>query len=294
MCMLAALFICGSVFTKVKADVITNADQLSNAKAYTITSKRGAWTINTAKDKIVSSHTSGGSTANPNASTEEGANKFAICQYDGNYYIYSLFTKKFFAVSINTGVTNISSGVGAPIKFETTGDATYPLKAGSVTETLYANNNNSGGIFLDSWTYTDDGNKIAIEEVGDLTSEETSEINAALDASLMNKHRAYIIAAERGTWCANAAGTSLATTSTNTSPATGYNQFALFVLDNKYYIYNVGTKKSIKKSGALAEGRGDVVGIRLSGNATYPYMLFFIDGNIFFNMQKTIMPKLIE
>ena len=45
----------------VKADPITDISQLSNAKAYTITTARGAWTLNTAGTTICSTKTDNGS-----------------------------------------------------------------------------------------------------------------------------------------------------------------------------------------------------------------------------------------
>ena len=267
----------------VMADPISDVSQLSNAKAYTIHTARGYWTLNTAGTGIASSHKTNGTVENADADQTDAAKRFAIVQYQGFYYAYNLKLGGFLHYD-GTG-TKLSPLMGTPLYFVASGDNSYPLRAATLAHDRYVNNNNSGSIAIDTWTYTDSGNKLDIEEVGDLTTEETTAMEVALASSPMNPHKAFVIAADRGTWCANAAGTSLATTATNTSPATGYNQFAFVRFDNNLYIYNVGTKKFIKKDGSLKEGRGDAINVRLSGDATYPYMFYFTDGNIYFNMQ---------
>lgn len=267
----------------VLADPISNVSQLSNTKAYTITTARGAWTLNSAGTGIASTHKTSGTVEYDGADQTEEAKRFAIVLYQGFYYAYNLKAGGFLHYD-GTG-TKISPLMGTPLSFETTGNATYPLKAGTLAKDRYVNNNDGGGIAIDTWTATDDGNRLSIEEAGDMTSEETTAIESALAASPMNQHKAFTIAAQRGTWCANAAGTSLATTATNATPAEGYNQFAFVRFDNNLYIYNVGAKKFIKKDGNLVEGRGDAIIVRLSGDATYPYMFYFPDGPIYFNMQ---------
>ena len=267
----------------VKADPITDISQLSNAKAYTITTARGAWTLNTAGTTICSTKTDNGSNDYADADQSAEAQQFAIYQYDGRFYVYNLKAGAF--VVRNNGNTQVSPLLGTPLAFETTDDASYPLKAGTLAKDYYVNNNNGGGVNIDTWKNTDSGNKLAIEEARDLTSSEITAIDGYLAAAPMSSHKSYTIAANRGTWCANAAGTSLATTATNTTPAEGYDQFAIVWLDGIQYIYNVGSQKFIKKNGSLAEGRGDKIDIRLSGDASRPYMLYFPDGSVYFNMQ---------
>ena len=266
-----------------KADPVSTTTGFSNTKVYTINTARGAWTLNTAGTTIASSHKTNGTVENTDADQSSEAKEFAIYQYAGFYYAYNLKAEGFLVYD-GTG-TKISPLMGTPVLFTTSGDASYPLRASTLAKDRYVNNNNSGGIAIDTWTYTDSGNKLCIEDVRDLTAEEITDITNAFTNSPMNPNKAFIITANRGTWCANAAGTSLATTATNTSPAEGYNQFAFVRFDNNLYIYNVGSKKFIKKDGSLKEGRGDAINVRLSGNNDYPYMFYFPDGNIYFNMQ---------
>ena len=167
----------------------------------------------------------------------------------------------------------------------------YPLRVATYDSRNFANNNNSGGIAINSWSTQDDGNRLAIAEARDLTSEEISALNNALESSMVNKHKAFTVTANRGQWCANSAGTSLATTTTNASYATDYEKFALMFLNDKYYLYNLGTKKFIKGDGSLNADGGDEISVRYSGDTSRPYMFFFPNGNasytnpVYFNMQ---------
>ena len=263
--------------------VLNDVSQLSNTKVYTITTKRGAWTLNSAGTSIASTHKTNGEEENNGADQTDEAKEFAIVQYEGFYYVYNLKAGGFLHYD-GTG-TKISPLMGTPLFFEATNNSDYPLKAGTLAKDRFVNNNNSGGIAIDTWTYTDDGNRLAIEATRNLTDDEVTAMQNLLASSPMNPHKAFVVAADRGTWCANAEGTSLATTTTNSSYAEGYNQFAFVRFDNNLYIYNVGAKKFIKKNGSLVEGRGDAIGVRLSGDETYPYMFYFTDGNIYFNMQ---------
>lgn len=266
-----------------KADPISDVSQFSNNKVYTINTARGAWTLNSEGTTICSTKKDNGANDNASADQTTEAQEFAIYQYDGRIYVYNLKASAF--VVLNNGNTQVSPLLGTPLAFETTGNDSYPLKAGTLAKDRYVNNNNGGGVKIDGWTTTDDGNRLAIEEVRDLTSDEITTLEGLLASAPMSSHKSYVIEATRGTWCANAAGTSLATTATNPTPETGYNQFAIVWLEGVQYIYNVGSQKFIKKNGNLVEGRGDKIDIRLSGDAERPYMFYFPDGNIYFNMQ---------
>ena len=264
-----------------KADPITDISQLSNAKAYTVTTARGAWTLNSAGTDLASTLKTNGSATNDDASTDADAQLFAIYQSNGYYHVYSLKAGKFMALN----ATKLYQYPMMPLVFTSSGNASYPLRLSTFDQRNYANNNNGGQIKLDSWTSADDGNRLAIEEARDLTTEEQTAISNAFAASPLNSNKAFTVTANRGTWCANAAGTSLATTTTNAEPAEGYDQFAVMMFDNTLYLYNIGTKKFIKKDGSLKEGRGDAINIRYSGDDTRPYMFYFPDGPVYFNMQ---------
>ncbi len=225
---------------------------------------------------------SSGTVTNEDADTSDEAKRFAIYKSGDYYYIYSLKAGKFIQI---TG-SALYQYATIPYVVSASNDNSYPLRISTWDLRNYANNNDGGSIVVNTYTTQDDGNRLSIAEVGDLTSAEVTAIENALAASpLLDMHKAFTVTANRGTWCANAAGTSLATTKTNTSPATGYDQFALMFFNDKLYLYNVGTKKFIKKDGSLMEGRGDEVSVRYSGDELRPYMFFFPDGPIYFNMQ---------
>ena len=268
----------------VMADVISDANELSNSKAYTITTARGAWTLKTDGSAIVSTKTNSGNNVYAEADQTAEAQEFAIYKFNDLFYIYNLKAEKF--VVLNGTSAQLYQHATTPFILSTSNNAGYPLRFSTWDSRNYANNNNSGLILIDSYSNQDDGNRLAIEAARDLTSDETTAISDALAASpILNMNKAFTVTANRGTWCANAAGNSLATTATNTSPAAGYDQFAVMFFDNTFYLYNVGTKKFIKKDGSLKEGRGDAINVRYSGDNTYPYMFFFPDGPVYFNMQ---------
>ena len=268
----------------IKADPISDVSQLSNSKAYTINSARGAWTLNTAGTALASTLKTNGTEAYDDADSSADAQQFAIYKFNDHFYIYSLKAKQF--VVINDGNALLYEKAMMPFAVSTSNNGNYPLRISTWDNKNFANNNNSGAIVINTWTYQDDGNRLAIEEAKDLTTEEQTEISNAINSSpLLNKNKSFTVKAGRGMWCANAAGNSLATTTTNTSPAEGDTLFALVMLDNTFYLYNVGSQKFLKKDGSLKEGRGDAIYVRYSGDSYYPYMFYFPDGPVYFNMQ---------
>ena len=269
----------------VAAGGITSSSELSNSKAYTITCKRGACTVSTNGTAFVSTKKSDGSVTNGNADQSAAAQQFAIYKVGDYWYIYNLKVGKFANFTKNaTGDMALMGTVGTvPYTFKSTGDDTYPLTITTFDGTFFVNNDNGGDLRINTWKTIDDGNKYTIAEARDLTSDEIAAIEANLP---LLPAKAFTVTSPRGTWCASADGTSLATTSINTSPATGYDQFALTLFEGSYYLYNVGTKKYIKKDGSLAAGFGDAVYFSASGDDAYPVMFYFLGGNIFFNMQK--------
>ena len=262
------------------AQAITEASQLINSKAYTITSARGAITLNTEGTAICSTKKTSGTADNDNADQSEDAQEFALYQSDGVLYIYNLKIGKF--LNFNGAFSPTPT---MPFTTIASNNSNYPLILASFDSKNYVNNNNQGLILINDWTNLDDGNRVAIVEKRDLTETEATAISTAVTVSPFNKNKAFTVTANRGTWCANAAGTSLATTATNTNPATGYDYFALLMFDNTLYLYNVGSQKFIKKDGSLAEGRGDAIYVRYSGDDKRPYMFYFPEGPVYFNMQ---------
>ena len=275
-----------SNFTVTCESTFNNGFQLSNTKAYTITSVRGAWTLNTDGTLLSSTHTSNGSTEYSGADQSAEAKEFAIYKQGDYYYIYNLKAKKFVDYTGANSGAPLQACARLPFTILPSNNSSYPFIIANCENTYYANNNNNGGIAINAWQNQDDGNRLAIAEARDLTDAEITEISNAMAATpIPNYHKAFTVTANRGQWCANSAGTSLATTSTNTSPAIDYDKFALMFLGNKFYLYNVGTKKFIKKDGSLNADSGDAIAIKYSGDANRPYMFYFPDGPVYFNMQ---------
>lgn len=276
---------------EVEGTFVSDASQLSNTKAYAVTTARGSWTLNSDGTLLSSTHKSGGSTVYSDADTSAEAKEFAIYKQGNYYYLYSLKAGKFVVFNNSNQGAPLYDYATMPYAVSTTNYSPYPLIISTFDSRKFANNNDGGGIAINGWSTQDGGNQLAIAEARDLTTEEITAINTALAASpLLDRHKAFTVTANRGTWCANAAGTSLATTTTNSSPATDYDKFALMFIDNKYYLYNVGTKKFIKGDGSLADS-GDEISIRYSDDTSRPYMFFFPNGNtsytdpVYFNMQ---------
>ena len=281
---------------EVSGTFVSSASQLSNTKAYVVTTARGQWTLDSDNALLSSTHkttTTDGDTEYDGADTSAEAKEFAIYKQGDYYYLYSLKTGKFVVFSNSNQGAPLYNYATIPYTVLTSDYSPYPLRIATYDSRKFANNNGSGGIAINGWSTQDGGNRLAIAEARDLTAAEQTAIANALAASpLLNKHKAFTVTANRGTWCSNAGGTSLATTSTNTSPATDYDKFALmFLSDNKYYLYNVGTKKFIKGDGSLNADGGDEISVRYSGDTDRPYMFFFPDGNasytdpVYFNMQ---------
>lgn len=281
---------------EVSGTFVSSASQLSNTKAYVVTTARGQWTLNSGNTLLSSTHkttTTDGDTEYDGADTSAKAKEFAIYKQGDYYYLYSLKTGKFVVFSNSNQGAPLYNYATIPYTVLTSDYSPYPLRIATYDSRKFANNNGAGGIAINGWSTQDGGNRLAIAEARDLTATEITAINNALAASpLLDNHKAFTVAADRGTWCASSDGTNLATTSTNTNPATDYDKFALmFLSDNKYYLYNLGTKKFIKGDGSLNADGGDEISVRYSGDTSRPYMFFFPNGNasytnpVYFNMQ---------
>jgi hypothetical protein len=274
---------------EVSGTFVSDASQLSNTKAYVVTTARGTWTLNTANTVFSSTKKNDNGTYidYDQADMTSEAQEFAIYKSGDFYYLYSLKAGKFIAFTLSNQGASLYDYATVPYTVSTSDYSPYPLRISTFDSRYYANNNGAGGIAINGFTTEDDGNRLAIAEARDLTTEEITAINNALEASpLLNKHKAFTVTANRGTWCSNAGGTSLATTTSNSSYATDYDKFALMFLSNKFYLYNLGTKKFIKKDGSLNADGGDEVSVRYSGDTNRPYMFFFPDGPVYFNMQE--------
>ena len=274
---------------EVSGTFVSDASQLSNTKAYVVTTVRGAWTLSSDNTLLSSTHkkvSTDGDTVYDGADQSSEAQEFAIYKSGDYYYLYSLKAGKFVVFSNSNQGAPLYDYATIPYTVLTSDYSPYPLIIATFDSRKYANNNSAGGIAINGWKNQDGGNRLAIAEARELTSEEITDITNALAASpLLSKHKAFTVTANRGTWCSNAGGTSLATTTSNSSYATDYDKFALMFLSDKFYLYNLGTKTFIKKDGSLNADGGDEVSIRYSGDTSRPYMFFFPDGDIYFNMQ---------
>ena len=125
---------------------ITNLESLSNNKCYTLTAERGSLGANASGTALATTFTG--------AISEAG--KFAIINFDDQYYLWSVDAGKFVV-----GNAELSDEPGEALSFE--GNAPFLARLGG-----YTLNMNSQGVSV-STTYNtpDQGNMYAIEEAGD-------------------------------------------------------------------------------------------------------------------------------
>ena len=130
---------------------------LSNTKAYTLTTQRG--TLGTNGTQMVSTYT-----------TSYSAGNFALISYEDNLYLYSVADSKFVAnpstisgVANQPGLTEDLSNV-SPVTLELTDAPYFYMQMGSngVNVSNYAT-----GIVVNSWTTKDEGNQYVIQEAAD-------------------------------------------------------------------------------------------------------------------------------
>ena len=152
----------------LKAGFVGKLADLSNYKAYTITCDRGA---------MLTTGTTIASTSNSNYSAS-APGKFAIINYESNYYLYSVADKKFVA---NNGllVEKPSNGVFDAIQM-TPMTVPYFMYYFKINEsTNYGVNTNGtgnlGGIVINSWMNADPGNQYYMVEAADFDPEDAWE-----------------------------------------------------------------------------------------------------------------------
>ena len=133
-----------------KAGLITDLNQLSNAKAYTLTTARGS--LGTNGTQMVSTN-----------GTSYSASNFAIISYEDNYYLYSVADSKFVSNKTQPALTEDISEV-SPLTFTLTTAPLYYMGMGSNGVNV---SNYDTGIVVNSWTTVDEGNQYCIFEVAD-------------------------------------------------------------------------------------------------------------------------------
>jgi hypothetical protein len=295
--LLFAAMLCIVGIGKMNAEVVTAASQLSNTKVYTIKTERGYMTLNTAQTTIVSSHKSNGGTVNEDAATDDASREFGILNIDGKYFLYSPKLKKFASLhqswnlymfndrGIALDITSDGSGNpdGSKLRFFAHGIGSEGYNKWCL------NNNNSGGIVLNTYTTAEGGNTVSIEEVenGTLDIDAAMEVfNAAPD--YYDMHKVYNITNVRVTkWTANSENSGLTGTKAYAGASDEQQQFAFFKYNDRQYLYNVGAKKFVAKDGSLTTNKGDAatIGVWYTSNDSYPYCFFIEDRGLLFNGQ---------
>ena len=271
---------------------VTDVSQFSNTKVYTIACPRGSLVLNNAQTALVSSHSSNGANVNSNAATDDASMQFSIIKVDGSYYLYSPKLKKF------AGLIGQEVNFTAPrhVPFTITTDGTGGV-AGSVFRfkysdpNFYVNNNNSGGIVLNSYSNPEGGNTLTFYEVSGVTIDETEALSALHTESALDEHKVYKISNSRiKSWTANADGTALTGTSTYSAATEAEQEFAFIKRDGKFYMYNVGTKKFVGLNGdntILTADKAQFTPVEYlqTTSTTYPYKFYLPAKKFYFNAQ---------
>ncbi|MBQ7633961.1 MAG: hypothetical protein IJS89_00070 [Bacteroidaceae bacterium] len=157
---------------------LTDLSSLSNDKAYTLTTARGSLGIN--GDQIASTMT-GGSVTNPAAA----AGNFAIINYNGSYYLWSVEAGKFVV-----GTGQLSDMPTTAITFE--GNAPFLAKLGD--NCINIASGYPYGVIVNDQTTADEGNMYAIREAGAFDPTDALAALAAFYASSVT----YVIQDENG------------------------------------------------------------------------------------------------
>lgn len=278
------------------ADLVTSTSQLSNTKVYTIKTGRGYMTLNTAQTTIVSSHKQTMGTVNDAAATDDESKQFGIFNFEGKYFLYSPKLNKF-ACLVNQNLYMYNDrGIALDITTDGTGNPDgstlrfFAYGIGSEGDSKWClNNNNSGGIVLNSYTTPEGGNTVSIEEVEGKTLDEAT-VKAAFNGvpDFFDPHKVYNITNVRTTaWTANADNTGLIGTKSYNKATAEQQQFAFFKYEGKQYLYNVGAKKFVATDGALTDSKSEAatVSVWYTGNNDYPYCFYIEERGLLFNGQ---------
>ena len=148
-------------------NTLTDINNLSNSKAYTLKTVRGA--LGVKNGKLYSTSKDG---------VEVG--KFAIFSYESHLYLYSLDADAFIVKSGEEGVVSEN-----PLNAVTFDQLTYAGSDnrffGKMDEYgINVSENYETGMVINSWVDIDDGNVYAIRAVEDLTAEKVTAINDKL------------------------------------------------------------------------------------------------------------------
>lgn len=136
--------------TLKNANIVYPISNLSNNKAYTLTTQRGS--LGTNGTQMVSTY-----------GTTYSASNFAIISYEENYYLYSVADSKFVSNNTQPTLTEDISEVSA-LTFDLTSAPLYFMGMGSNGVNVSSYNT---GIVVNNWTNRDAGNQYVIEEADD-------------------------------------------------------------------------------------------------------------------------------
>ena len=143
-----------NVTATLKAGVVTDLTQLSNAKSYTLTTERGSLYIK-------NSHLA----SNSNANVGAAAGSFAILLYEGNYYLYSADANKF--VLSDGSLSEAPTSDMVPINMTAqTIKPLYLMVLGSKGLNV-TNTNDDYELAINTYVTPDPGNRYAIIQAND-------------------------------------------------------------------------------------------------------------------------------
>ena len=146
-----------------KEGLVLALDELSNAKAYTITCDRGA--LLTKDDYLAST--------GHNSLVDAAASNFAIISYEDNYYLYSVADKKF--VTNSGALADIpTNGVEDAIKMDpkTAPYFMYYFVINGTNNGLNTNGNDPYGYVINTWMTADAGNQYFMIATADFDATE--------------------------------------------------------------------------------------------------------------------------
>lgn len=164
-----------------KAGVVNALSDLSNTKAYNIGCDRGA---------MIAYNGSMVNTALPDATANaQPYGKFALLNYEDNYYIFSVDENKFIKndASVALDLTTVGFSEEDAIVMTTTTSPYFLWKFNAKDKVLNTNGNAPLGYVINSWSTADQGNQYYMVEAGDF---DPTDALAELDAYF---HPSYFV-----------------------------------------------------------------------------------------------------
>ncbi len=256
-------------FSVPRLNSITEWSQFSNDKIYTIATKRAFLLYDESFPDQICTNTNDRFEVQPNASDPN--QQFKIINENGNYYLFSVGAQKY------VGADGLLDEVATtPLNIEKLEDNPYypwKLCIGSQGINTQIPGMKSSGVLVDWWTFTDNGNCFAIEEVGKSNSiTDWSEFSDGKFYTLRTA-RAFLLNSESfpNQICCNT-GTSVAHVTYNAADPN--QQFKIINKNGTYYLYSVGAQKYVGANGQYDETATTPLTIqKLDNNALYPWKL---------------------